>query len=61
MITILALVAGLATAFAAGVASGLQIGREALGAELAAYMGGLYGMISGGAAVVVTVLVLSFV
>ena len=54
-----ALVAGVGAAFAAGALSGLRIGKDALGAELAAYMGGLYGIISGSVAVALTVLVLS--
>jgi hypothetical protein len=45
----------------AGALSGLRIGKEALGAELAAYMGALYGFISGSAAVVLTILVLQFI
>lgn len=61
MVIVFALIAGLAAAVVGGVASGLRIGKEALGAELAAAMGGLYGIISGGAAVVATVIVLSLV
>lgn len=58
MTIIVALVLGLATALAAGAASGLRIGKDALGAELAAYMGGLYGIVSGSVAVVLTVTLL---
>ncbi len=61
MLTILALIAGFAAAIGAGMLSGLRLGKEALGAELAAYMGGLYGIISGSVAVVATALVLSFI
>ena len=58
IVVILALVAGLAAALGAGALSGLRIGKDALGAELAAYMGALYGWIARGGAVVVTTLVL---
>ena len=54
IVVILALVAALG----AGALSGLRIGKDALGAELAAYMGALYGGLAGGGAVVVTTLVL---
>ncbi|KJS44075.1 MAG: hypothetical protein VR71_07825 [Roseovarius sp. BRH_c41] len=56
---ILSLILGLAAALGAGALSGIRIGKDALGTELAAYMGGLYGIISGSVAVVLTVLVLS--
>jgi hypothetical protein len=56
---ILSLIIGLAAALGAGALSGIRIGKDALGTELAAYMGGLYGIISGSVAVVLTVLVLS--
>lgn len=59
MIVILSLILGFAAALGAGALSGVRIGKEALGAELAAYMGGLYGIISGSVAVVLTVFVLS--
>lgn len=59
MIIVLSLILGLAAALGAGALSGVRIGKDALGAELAAYMGGLYGIISGSVAVVLTVLVLS--
>jgi len=54
IVVILALAAGLAAAMGAGALSGLRIGKDALGAELATYMGALYGGLAGGAAVVVT-------
>ena len=60
MTVILSLIIGLAAALGAGALSGIRIGNDALGTELAAYMGGLYGIISGSVAVVLTVLVLSF-
>ncbi len=41
IVVILALAAGLAAAMGAGALSGLRIGKDALGAELAAYMGAL--------------------
>jgi hypothetical protein len=56
---VLSLILGLAAALGAGALSGIRIGKDALGTELAAYMGGLYGIISGSVAVVLTVLVLS--
>ncbi|WP_333715163.1 hypothetical protein [Yoonia sp.] len=59
MTVILSLIIGLAAALGAGALSGIRIGKDALGTELAAYMGGLYGIISGSVAVVLTVLVLS--
>lgn len=55
---ILALVLGIAAALGAGAVSGMRIGKDALGAELAAYMGGLYGLLSGMAAVVVGLTIL---
>lgn len=59
MSIILSLLLGFAAALAAGAWSGVRIGKDALGTELAAYMGGLYGIISGSVAVVLTVIVLS--
>lgn len=59
MTVILSLILGFAAALGAGALSGIRIGKDALGAELAAYMGGLYGIISGSVAVVLTVIVLS--
>jgi hypothetical protein len=59
VIVILSLILGLAAALGAGALSGVRIGKDALGTELAAYMGGLYGIISGSVAVVMTVIVLS--
>lgn len=44
---ILSLVAGLLASIGAGALSGLRIGGEALGAELATYMGGFYGITAG--------------
>jgi len=55
------LIAGVAAALIAGALSGLRIGKDALGAELAAYMGGLYGFLSGSVAVVVTTIILMIV
>ncbi len=51
----------IAAALIAGALSGLRIGKDALGAELAAYMGGLYGFLSGSVAVVVTTIILMIV
>lgn len=50
---ILALVLGVLAALGAGALSGIRIGGADLGNELAAYMGMLYGLIAGGAAVVI--------
>jgi len=61
VIILLSLLLGLAAALGAGALSGVRIGKEHLGTELAAYMGGLYGIISGSAAVILTVLVLSLI
>ena len=58
MTLILSLIAGIAAALIAGALSGLRIGKDALGAERAAYMGGLYGFLSGAVAVVVTTIIL---
>jgi hypothetical protein len=56
---LLALLLGIVAALGAGALSGVQIGKSALGARLAAYMGGLYGFVSGSVAVVLTVIVLT--
>ena len=53
------LLAGLLGAMVFGALSGLHIGREALGAELAAFMGGIYGVVSGALAVVVGLIILT--
>lgn len=42
----LGIVAGLIAGLACGAISGLKVGGEALGSELAAYMGGLYGLVA---------------
>lgn len=47
MSLISALAAGTIAAVVFGSISGLIIGKEALGAQLAAFMGGFYGMLSG--------------
>ena len=59
MTIVLALIGGILAAAAAGAVSGLRIGKEALGAELAAYMGALYGLLAGGAAAVITTIILA--
>lgn len=61
ILILLSLVFGIAAAALAGALSGLRIGKDALGAELAAYMGGLYGIMSGVGAVILTVLILALV
>lgn len=60
MMIAIAVIVGILGALAAGALSGLRIGKEALGAELAAYMGALYGVLAGGLAVVVTAIILMF-
>ena len=55
---IVSLFAGIAAAMAAGALSGVKIGGEHIGNELAAYMGSLYGFLSGTAAVAVGLIVL---
>ena len=55
---IISLVAGIAAAMLAGAVSGVRIGGEHIGNELAAYMGSLYGFLSGTAAVVLGLIVL---
>ena len=58
---ILALVLGVLAALGAGTLSGIRIGGAELGNELAAYMGMLYGLIAGGAAVVIGVALVALV
>ena len=58
---ILALVLGVLAALGAGALSGIRIGGAELGNELAAYMGTLYGLIAGGAAVVIGVALVALV
>ena len=50
----------LVLALAAGAASGLKIGAEALGKELAAVMGAWYGPAAGGPAAMVGLVILYF-
>jgi len=61
VITLAAFVIGILAALLAGAASGVLVGKSALGAELSAYMGGLYGVIAGSAAVIVTKIILVLV
>lgn len=58
---ILSLIIGFIGALIAGALSGLRIGKDALGTELAAYMGGLYGILSGSVAVVVSIIILMLI
>lgn len=58
---ILSLIVGFIGALIAGALSGLRIGKDALGTELAAYMGGLYGILSGSVAVVVSIIILMLI
>ena len=50
---IIAFIVGILAALAGGAVSGIRIGGADLGRDLAAYMGMLYGLIAGGGAVVV--------
>lgn len=61
ILILLSLALGVSAAAIAGALSGLRIGKDALGAELAAYMGGLYGIMSGVGAVILTVLILALI
>ena len=50
---IIAFIVGILAALAGGAVSGIRIGGADLGRDRAAYMGMLYGLIAGGGAVVV--------
>jgi len=56
-----ALALGVVASIVGGGVSGVWIGGEALGKQLAAFMGGLYGVMAGGLGVVVGLAVLSFI
>ncbi|WP_422342824.1 hypothetical protein [Parasphingorhabdus sp.] len=60
-IFLMALLAGIFTALVAGMISGIIIGKEALGLEMASSMGGLYGVLGGTAASLVGLLVLTVI
>jgi hypothetical protein len=61
LLTLLGLIAlGLVLALAAGAASGMKIGAEALGKELAAMMGAFYGPTAALPAVLLGLLILYF-
>jgi hypothetical protein len=61
LMTLLGLIAlGLVLALAAGAASGMKIGAEALGKELAAMMGAFYGPTAALPAVLLGLLILYF-
>ena len=57
----LASIVGIAAAMGAGALSGIRIGGAELGNELASYMGMLYGLIAGGAAVVIGLILVSVI
>ena len=59
LLFIVAFIAGAGAALAGGALCGLKIGAEALGAELAAYMGGFYGLLAGSIGVVLGLIVLT--
>ena len=58
---ILALILGIAAAIGAGALSGIRIGGAELGNERASYMGMLYGLIAGGAAVVIGLILVTVI
>ena len=58
---LIALVVGILAAMGGGALSGLRIGGEHLGKELAAYMGSLYGLLSGSLAVIIGLLIASLI
>lgn len=58
---LIALGLGAAAALAGGIASGIVIGGEALGKEVAGAMGGLYGLLSGGAATILGLIILQII
>ena len=60
-IFVLSLILGVAAAVAAGSLSGIRIGAEALGRELAMGIGGLYGLLAGVPAVIVGLIVLALI
>jgi hypothetical protein len=60
-IFILSLILGVAAAVAAGSVSGIRVGAEALGRELATGIGGLYGLLAGVPAVVIGLIVLALI
>ena len=59
--TLIALGLGALAALVGGISSGIVIGGEALGKEMAGAMGGLYGLLSGGVAVILGLLILTFI
>ena len=59
LLFIIALIAGAGAALAGGALCGRTIGARALGAELAAYMGGFYGLLAGSIGVVLGLIVLT--
>lgn len=58
---VLTLILGIAAALGGGAVSGIRIGGAALGKQLAAYMGALYGLLAGTVGVLVGLVVLLFV
>ncbi|NJO31799.1 MAG: hypothetical protein HC869_00340 [Rhodospirillales bacterium] len=58
---ILALLSGLIASLACGALSGVRVGGEALGTKLAAYIGGLYGLVAGTATTVIGVIAMTLI
>lgn len=58
---LISLLCAVVAAIVSGIVVGLAIGKEAIGAELAGGMGGLYGFLGGGAAALIGLTVLSFI
>lgn len=58
---ITALIAGAIAALIAGMISGTIIGKDAIGAEMAAGMGGLYGLLGGTGAALIGLIVLTLI
>ena len=56
---IIAILGGIAASLAGGAMSGWIIGKDALGAEMAASMGGLHGLVGGAAAVIIGIFALT--
>lgn len=58
---VLGLIAGLTASIGFGALSGLRVGGEALGAELATYMGGFYGVTAGALTTIIGIAVLALI
>lgn len=56
-----ALIAGAVAALIAGMISGIIIGKDAIGTEMAAGMGGLYGLLGGTGSALIGLIVLNLI